>query len=92
MKAQVLFDDRGHVHSMLLPTTRVGRPPAENPRAVFQLGPGQRSAELDVPAELSGLRLLEIHTAALVDLTGPEPRLVRNPAAPTPPLPPPRHV
>ena len=92
MKVQVLFDANGHVHSMLLPTPREGRPPEAQPRAVFQLAPGQRSAELDVPAELSGLRLLEIHNAVLVDLTAQEPRLVRNPAAPTLPLPPPRHV
>jgi hypothetical protein len=92
MKAQVLFDANGHVHSMLIPTTSVERSPAAQPRAVFRLGPGQRSAELDVPTELSGLRLLEIHVSVLVDLKGTHARLVKNPRAPTLPLPPPRRA
>jgi len=60
------------------------------PRAVFRPGKGQRSAELEVPVEFRELRLLDIHAAVLVDLKSGEPRLVKNPDAPTLRLPPPR--
>jgi hypothetical protein len=90
MKAQVLFDTHGHVISMLIPATRAGHVPATLPRAVFRLAGGQRSAELEIPVELRELRLLDIHAAVLVDLKGAEPHLVKNPDAPTLPLPPPR--
>jgi hypothetical protein len=92
MKAQVLFDADGNVHSMLIPVTRAEPSPAARPRAAFRPAPGQRSAELDIPMELSALRLAEIHASVLVDLRGTQPRLVTNPRAPTLPLPPPRHV
>lgn len=77
---------------MLLPATGVGRPPATQPRVVFRPGRGESSAELEVPTEFNGLRLLDIHAAVLVDLKSGGPRLVRNPDAPTLPLPPPRRT
>lgn len=90
MKAQVLFDAHGHVISMLVPTTGARRVAATQPRAVFRPKEGQRSAELEIPVELRGLRLLDIHAAVLVDQKGAKPILVKNPDAPTLPLPPPR--
>jgi hypothetical protein len=83
MKVQVLFNTNGDVLSLLRPSTG-----DRNARAVFRPGHGQHSAELEVPTELSGLRLLEIHSAVIVDLVSK--RLVKRPDAPTIPLPPPR--
>lgn len=90
MKAQVLFDAHGHVISMLLPAAGAGRVPAMQPRAVFRPEQGQRSAELEIPVELRELRLLDIHAAVLIDHKNGKPHIVKNPNAPTLPLPPPR--
>jgi hypothetical protein len=73
MHIQVLFDTKGKVHALFHPSKE-----ANAPRLEFRPARGQRTALLEVPAELEGLAPREFHAAAAVRLRKDGPRLVKR--------------
>lgn len=74
MKAQILFDDEGHVGAMshAKPRTKSG----SGRLGSFVPGPGQHTAVLDVPAELEHLKPRALHESVRVEVKEGTPRLV----------------
>jgi len=73
MQVQVLFDSKGKVHALFHPSKE-----PDAPRLEFHPGRGQRTALLEVPAELEGLKARELHAAVAVKLQKDGPRLVKR--------------
>lgn len=71
MHVHVLFDAKGKVHALFHPATE-----ADAPRLEFHPGRGQRTALLQVPAELASLAPHQLHRAVSVKLHKDGPRLV----------------
>lgn len=70
MRVHVLYTTRGQVQALFQPAAD-----AEGPQVEFRPGRGQRTALLDVPAELQGKPLPEIHRSVVVRLLKAGPRL-----------------
>jgi hypothetical protein len=77
MKLIVVTDPSGHIVAIQEPGVQApnGAVPS---KASLTPHPGHHVHELDVPAELHGLKLHEIHERARVDLSGKQPRLVHH--------------
>jgi hypothetical protein len=78
MKAHVLFDDRGEIHGVLVPSVikhdRKGL--QQEPFLSLRSQKGQRSATLEIPQELQHLKPRELHSSARVEGNGDSARLV----------------
>lgn len=73
MHVHVLFDAKGKVHALFHPSTEAGAPQLE-----FRPARGQRTALLEVPAELQKLEARELHAAVSVKLHKDGPRLIKH--------------
>lgn len=73
MHIQVLFDTKGKVHALFHASKE-----ADAPRLEFRPARGQRVALLEVPTELEGLRLRDLHAAVTIKLQKEGPRLVKR--------------
>ena len=73
MAVQVLFDVRGKVHALFHAAGETNAP-----RLEFRPARGQRTALLEVPAELERLTPRELHAAVAVKLQKEGPRLVKR--------------
>jgi hypothetical protein len=73
MQVHVLYDTKGTVHALFLPSKE-----ADAPRLEFHPARGQRAGWLEVPAELEALAPRRLHAAVAVSLHKEGPRLVRR--------------
>ena len=73
MHVQVLFDAKGKVHALFHAAKN-----ADAPRLEFRPARGQRTALLEVPVELAGLKPRELHAAVAVKLHKEGPRLMKR--------------
>jgi hypothetical protein len=73
MHVQVLFDAKGRVHALFHPVTE-----SDAPRLEFHPARGQRTALLEVPIELRGLKPRELHASASVQVRKEGPRLIKR--------------
>jgi hypothetical protein len=70
MKVQVLYDETGTIHAIMRPSAH-----SKGATATFMPTDGQSVATLDIPHELQGHTLLDLHDSITVDLNGEVPRL-----------------
>ena len=73
MHVQVLFDVRGKVHALFHAAGETNAP-----RLEFRPARGQRTALLEVPAELERLTPRELHGAVAVKVQKEGPRLMKR--------------
>jgi hypothetical protein len=71
-KATVHYDSTGRIIAVVLAPEGPNVPPA----GILPM-PGSKSAEIEIPRELVGMSVLEIHEACQVDAKSGTPRLVR---------------
>jgi hypothetical protein len=76
MKAHVLFDEKGNIHGVLVPSGIKHNKEGEQPSLTLRAQDGQRAATLEVPANLQHLKPREIHASARVEGSGGSARLV----------------
>jgi hypothetical protein len=74
MKVHVLYDDTGKVGVMSHPDHGVKK--ASGGQGGFKPGPGQHTAYLELPADVSRLKPRERHEAVRVEHRGGTPHLV----------------
>jgi hypothetical protein len=70
MQVMTLFDGSGKIHALFKPSAN-----SDAPKLRFHPAPGHQVEMLEVPAELRGHKLAQLHGALQVDLSQGTPRL-----------------